>query len=158
MRGREAGGGRQEQGGGSRSQELEQKAADRHPFITKDWRENLHAYLGGILRNLAGVSLAIGGVEDHVHILMGLRATHSLASIMREVKSGSSEWVHSVVGKERFAWQPGYFGVTVSPSQLEKVRRYVLNQEEHHRHKTFEEEYMEMLKLAGIAYDERYVW
>jgi putative transposase len=131
---------------------------DRYPLITKDWNEDLHAYLGGILRNLNGVPLAIGGIEDHVHILMGLRATHSVANIMREVKGGSSEWVHSFIGKKSFGWQPGYFGVTVSPSHIEQVRRYVLNQEEHHRRKTFEEEYVEMLKRAGIVYDERYVW
>lgn len=131
---------------------------DRYPLITKDWRESLHSYLGGILKNLNGVPLAIGGIADHVHILMGLRATHSVADIMREVKGGSSEWVHSVAGKKCFGWQPGYFGVTVSPSYVEKVRRYILNQEEHHRRKTFEEEYVEMLKLAGIVYDERYVW
>ena len=117
---------------------------DRYPLITKDWRDNLHAYLGGI--------------EDHVHVLMGLRATHTVAGVMREVKSGSSEWVHNTVGKRSFLWQPGYFGVTVSPSQIEKVKAYILNQEEHHRHKTFEQEYIEMLKLAGIDYDQQYVW
>jgi putative transposase len=131
---------------------------DRYPTITKDWRENLHAYLGGIVKNLGGVPVAIGGIEDHAHILIGLRATHAIANVMRDVKSGSSEWAHATVGKRSFGWQPGYFGVTVSPSHLERVKRYILNQEEHHKHKTFEEEYLEMLKLAGIEYDERYVW
>jgi REP element-mobilizing transposase RayT len=127
-------------------------------MITKVWRDDLHAYLGGIVKNLEGTPLAIGGIEDHVHVLMGLRATHTVAGIMREVKGGFSEWAHSIVGKKNFSWQPGYFGVTVSPSQVEKVRRYILNQEEHHKRMTFKEEYIEMLKLAGIAYDERYVW
>ena len=77
---------------------------------------------------------------------------------LRDVNSGSSNWVHATVGKLNFNWQPGYFGVTVSPSHVEKVKRYILNQEEHHRHKSFEEEYIEMLKLAGIDYDECYVW
>ncbi|HWN08057.1 MAG TPA: IS200/IS605 family transposase [Pyrinomonadaceae bacterium] len=131
---------------------------DRYPLITPDWRNNLHAYLGGIVRNLNGVSLAVGGVVDHVHMLMGLRATHNLSGVMREVKGGSSEWIHNTVGKRSFVWQPGYFGVTVSPSQIEKVKEYILNQDEHHRHKTLEQEYLEMLKLAGIDYDERYVW
>jgi hypothetical protein len=89
---------------------------------------------------------------------MGLRTTHTVAGVMREVKAGSSEWVHSTVGKKSFVWQPGYFGVEVSPSQVEKVKQYILNQEGHHRHKTFEQEYIEMLKLAGIDYDERSVW
>ncbi len=131
---------------------------NREPFIGKDWRANLHAYIGGIIKTLGGTPLAIGGIEDHVHVLMGLRATHRLDYVLRDVKSGSSNWVHATVGKLNFNWQPGYFGVTVSPSHVEKVKRYILNQEEHHRHKSFEEEYIEMLKLAGIDYDERYVW
>jgi putative transposase len=131
---------------------------DRHPLITKDWRDNLHAYLGGIVKSLDGVPLAVGGIEDHVHLLVGLRATHTVAGVMREVKGGSSEWAHVTAGKKSFGWQPGYFGVTVSPSHVEKVKRYILNQAEHHRGKTFEQEYIEMLKLAGVAYDERYVW
>src|SRR6267378_6780185 len=96
---------------------------DRYPTITKDWRDNLHAYLGGIVRNVGGVPVAIGGIEDHAHILIGLRATHAIANVMREVKSGSSEWVHNTVGKSSFGWQPGYFGVTVSPSHIERVKR-----------------------------------
>ena len=131
---------------------------DRYPTITKDWRDNLHAYLGGIVRNVGGVPVAIGGIEDHAHILIGLRATHAIANVMREVKSGSSEWVHNTVGKSSFGWQPGYFGVAVSPSHIQRVKGYILNQEEHHRHKAFQEEYLEMLKLAGIDYDQRYVW
>jgi REP-associated tyrosine transposase len=131
---------------------------DRYPMITKDWRWNLHAYLGGIVRTLGGVPIAVGGIEDHVHALIGLCAAHSHADIMRELKGGSSEWVHATVGKKHFTWQPGYFGVTVSPSHLIRVRQYILNQEDHHRHKAFEEEYLETLRLAGIEYDERYVW
>jgi len=127
-------------------------------MITRDWRENLHAYLGGIVKTLGGVPIAIGGIEDHAHVLMGLRATQAIANVMREVKSGSSEWVHETIGKRSFSWQPGYFGVTVSPSHIERVRKYILNQEGHHQRKSFEEEYIEMLKLAGIEYDERYVW
>ncbi|MDQ1728870.1 MAG: REP-associated tyrosine transposase [Pyrinomonadaceae bacterium] len=131
---------------------------ERRPLITRDWRDNLHAYLGGIIRQLDGVPLAVGGIEDHVHVLMGLRATQNVAGIMREVKGGSSEWTHSVVGKKNFVWQPGYFGVTVSPSHLDKVKAYILNQEYHHRRLTFEQEYVKMLTLAGISFDERYVW
>lgn len=131
---------------------------DRYPSITKEWRNNLHAYLGGIIKNLSGVPVAISGIEDHVHVLMGLRATHRLDYVMRDLKSSSSEWVHQRIGQRNFSWQPGYFGVTVSPSQIEGVTRYIRNQESHHRARTFQEEYLEMLKLAGIEYDERYVW
>jgi putative transposase len=131
---------------------------DRYPMITSYWRDNLHAYVGGIVRNLGGVPIAIGGIEDHAHILIGRRATHRLDYVIRDVKSGSSDRAHATVGKRSFSWQPGYFGVTVSPSHLERVKRYVLNQQGHHRQKSFEEEYIEMLQLAGIEYDERYVW
>ena len=111
---------------------------DRYPLITKDWRDNLHAYIGGIVRNVSGVPVAIGGTADHVHALIGLRATHRLDYVMRDLKSGSSEWVHQTVGKASFVWQVGYFGATVSPSQVETVTRYILNQEEHHQHKSFQ--------------------
>ena len=67
---------------------------DRYPPINKDWRNNLHAYIGGIVKNIGGLPVAIGGIEDHVHVLMGLRATHRLDYVMRDLKSGSSEWVH----------------------------------------------------------------
>jgi REP element-mobilizing transposase RayT len=131
---------------------------DRYPAITNDWRDALHAYLGRIVKSLGGLPLAIGGIEDHAHILIGLRTTHRLDYVMRDVKSGSSEWVHGTVGKRTFGWQPGYFGITVSPSHVERVKRYIFNQAEHHRHKSFKDEYIEMLKLAGVEYDERYVW
>ena len=131
---------------------------NRVPMITKEWRTDLHAYLGGIVRGIKGVPLAIGGIEDHVHLLVGLRATHRLDYVLRDVKADSSSWVHEVVGRKKFEWQAGYLGVTVSPSEIERVRNYVLNQEEHHRRRTFQEEYLEMLRLSGIEYDERYVW
>jgi len=127
-------------------------------MLTKDLQSNMHAYLGGIVKNLKGVPVAVGGIEDHVHVLVGLRATHCLSDVLRELKSGSSEWAHVTASKKNFAWQPGYFGATVSPSQIEKVKQYILKQEEHHRRKSFQEEYLEVLRLSGIEYDERYVW
>jgi len=131
---------------------------NRVPLISKDWRANLHSYLGGIVRGINGVPLEINGVADHIHLLIGLRATHRLDYVLRDIKADSSAWVHKVIGQKKFEWQSGYLGLTVSPSQIERVRRYILNQEEHHRRKTFQEEYLELLKLSGIEYDERYVW
>jgi len=78
--------------------------------------------------------------------------------VLRDLKAGSSSWVHNTVGKKKFDWQPGYAGVTVSPSQVEKVKQYILNQEKHHRRQSFQEEFLALLKLSGIEYDERYVW
>ena len=130
----------------------------RMPFIAPEWRANLHAYLGGIVKGLDGVPLAIGGIEDHVHLLVGLRATHRLDYVLRDVKADSSIWIHKTVGLKKFEWQSGYLGLTVSPSQLERVKRYILNQEKHHRRQTFQEEYLEMLRLSGIEFDDRYLW
>ena len=126
-------------------------------LISSPWRERLHAYLGGVIRTLDGVPAAIGGVADHVHLLVGLRATHTLADVLRELKSVSSKWVHEEMGVPSFAWQEGYGAFTVSASQLENVRRYIQQQEEHHRTRTFREEYLALLQRSGAEFDERYV-
>ena len=131
---------------------------ERYPLILQKWRSDLHAYLGGIVKGLNGVPLAIGGVADHVHLLVGLRATHRLDYVLRDVKANSSGWVHKTIGQRKFEWQSGYLGLTISPSQVERVKRYILNQENHHRRKSFQDEYLELLKLGGIEYDERYLW
>ena len=131
---------------------------NRVPFIKSEWRYDLHAYLGGIVKGLNGVPVAIGGVEDHAHMLIGLRATHRLDYVVRDVKAGSSGWVHDCIRVKKFEWQGGYLGVTVSPSQIERVRRYILNQEQHHRRKSFQDEYLELLKLSAIEYDDRFIW
>ena len=99
----------------------------------------------------------INGPGDHIHILAGLKATHMLAEVLRQVKRGSSAWIHQH-GIRQFEWQEGYAAFTVSPSQVDPVRRYIANQEEHHRKKTFEEEYLELLRLSGVEIDERYLW
>ena len=131
---------------------------ERVASMQSDWRGRLHAYLGGIVNDLGGMPVTIGGVEDHVHLLIGLRATHRLADVLREIKSVSSKWVHEELNKPLFSWQEGYGAFTVSPSQLDAVKRYIANQEEHHHKKTFQEEYLEFLKLSGIEYDEKYLW
>ncbi len=131
---------------------------DRAPHMHERWRGRLHAYLGGIVRDLGGVPEGVGGVEDHVHALVGLRATHCLADVLREIKSSSSKWVHEEIREPSFSWQEGYGAFTVSASQIEAVKKYIAGQEEHHRRKTFREEYEEMLKLSGVEYNEKYLW
>lgn len=131
---------------------------DRLPIIANDWRSKLHAYLGGIVRNLKGVALAVGGIDNHVHLLVSLKATHCLSDFMRELKASSSGWVHREIGLKSFAWQVGYGAFTVSPNNIERVKNYVLNQEEHHRKQSFEDEYKGLLNVAGINYDEKYLW
>ncbi|MEO5713148.1 MAG: IS200/IS605 family transposase [Luteolibacter sp.] len=131
---------------------------NRVPAIAEVWRGRLHAYLGGVVRNVEGVPEAIGGVEDHVHLLIGLRATARLADVVRDVKAVSSRWVHDETGDRGFSWQEGYGAFTVSASQRDVVREYIAKQEEHHRMRTFQEEYVELLKRSGVEYDERYLW
>jgi len=127
-------------------------------LIAADWRPRLHAYLGGAAKTLEIVPEAIGGVADHVHLLLGMRATHRLADVMRDVKRTSSAWVHETIGEKGFEWQDGYGAFTVNVSLLETVRSYIAHQEEHHRKKTFQEEYIELLQRSGVEYDERYLW
>ncbi len=131
---------------------------ERRPWILDSWRERLHSYLGGILRGLNAVAQAIGGTTDHVHILAGLRATHCLADVLREVKSTSSGWVHKLVGTRLFEWQDGYGAFTVSSSDVESVKQYIRGQKDHHRKRTFQEEYLELLRESGIDFDERFLW
>lgn len=131
---------------------------DRSAHMHQDWRGRLHTYLGGIVNDLGGVPEAIGGVEDHVHLLVGLRATHRLADVLRDIKAGSSRWVHEEMKKPLFAWQDGYGAFTVSHSRIEAVKNYIAKQEEHHRKQSFQEEYLQFLKESGVEYDEKYLW
>lgn len=126
-------------------------------MIQPAWRGDLHAYLGGIIRTANGIAESVDGVSDHVHLLIGLRATHRLADVLREPKSVSSGWVHDQIGVRDFAWQEGYGAFTVSPSQRKTVRHYIEQQAEHHRTRTFREEYLELLRRSGVEFDQRYL-
>jgi len=132
----------------------------RYPFLSdKTIREEMHAYLGGTCKALESPVLIVGGVADHVHILCALTRNHSIAKLVGEIKRNSSKWVKTK-GKtlEKFAWQNGYGIFSVSQSQVERVRQYIAGQEEHHRKKTFQEEYRTFLKKYEVEHDERYIW
>lgn len=131
---------------------------NREPRIATEWRGRLHAFLGGVARNSGAIPEVIGGVDDHVHLLLGLPATACLANVVRDIKAVSSKWVHDEIGDRAFAWQEGYGAFTVSPSHREVVRDYIFRQEEHHRKRTFQEEYLELLRRCGVEFDERYLW
>ena len=131
---------------------------DRRALIADDWRGRLHAFLGGAMHTIAGIPEAVGGTSDHVHLLVGLRATHRLADVLREIKHSSSQWVHEEVGAKSFTWQEGYGAFTVSASRLDAVRRYIANQGEHHRRRTFQDEYVALLRRGGVDFDERFLW
>ncbi len=130
----------------------------RRPTILCEWEGRLYSYLGGILRGLGAVSVGIGGTNDHVHILAGLSATHRLSDVVRDLKSDSSKWLHGVTSNKSFQWQDGYGAFTVNRSDIEAIKEYIRGQKEHHRKKTFQEEYLTLLQESGVAYDERYLW
>jgi REP element-mobilizing transposase RayT len=131
---------------------------DRSPLITYELSPRLHEYLGGLIRTADAIPECIGGVADHVHLLVGLKATHTLSSFVQDIKQTSSRWVHETLGVKDFIWQQGYAAFTVSVSNLEAVKDYIANQPEHHRTKTFQEEYIALLRKHAVAYEEKYLW
>ena len=130
---------------------------NRSPMIDSIWQDRLHEYLGGIVKRLDAFPQGIGGIEDHVHLLVGFKATHRLSDFMRELKKSSSTWVQNEIGLKKFAWQDGYSAFSVSPTARPAVQRYIQNQEEHHRHKSLKEELIELLEKAGVEFDPKYL-
>ena len=131
---------------------------NRQPFLAEPIRERLFAYLGGIARENAMNALEIGGVADHVHLLLSIPASLPLSKAVQLVKGGSSHWLKATFPKMiDFAWQDGYAAFTVTWSQLDDVRAYIRSQPEHHRTKTFVEEYRSFLARHCIEYDEHYL-
>jgi REP element-mobilizing transposase RayT len=130
---------------------------NREPMIAATWRPKLFAYLAGTVEGLGARCEIVGGMEDHVHAMVRLRATHTLADFMRELKKSSSSWVHSDMDQRMFAWQDGYAAFTVSASISDQVRRYIENQAAHHRQRSFLEELKALLVLSGVEFDERYL-
>lgn len=131
----------------------------REPFIDRDLAPRLYAYVGGIVRNTGSVLLAVGGIEDHVHLLVSLGRRVCIADLVRDVKSNSSGWVHETFpDRSAFAWQSGYGAFGTSLSLLDRVRAYIADQEEHHKRESFQDEFRTFLTRHGLEWDERYVW
>ncbi len=131
----------------------------RFPFIDRELESRLWPYMGGIARENGMKALTIGGTTDHVHTLLSLPATLSVAKAIQLIKGGSSKWIHDQLPKYRkFAWQDGYGAFSVSASQMKQVISYIDGQKEHHRKRTFEEEFLEFLDKHGVEYDPRYVF
>ena len=114
--------------------------------------------MGGVARKVNAVPEAIGGVDDHVHLLLGMTAATRLSDAVHEIKAASSKWIHGEIGDLSFAWQSGYGAFGVSSSKRAQVRAYVRNQENHHRVRTFKEEYVELLNQYDVEFDERHLW
>jgi len=129
---------------------------NREPTIAASWRSRLHEYLGGTIAGLGGFPQQIGGVADRVHLLIGLKATHCVADVVRELKKASSVWVHNEIALSSFVWQEGNSAFTVSPTAREAVQEYIAHQSEHHRTKSFRKELVDLLAKAGIEFDPAY--
>jgi len=130
----------------------------RARIIESGWRSRLHDFLAGCLRTAGAKAHSVGGTDDHVHILMELRATHRLSDVVRDIKRASSLWVHEEIKLRSFAWQEGYGAFAVSRDHKERLRKYIRNQESHHRARTFQEEYLRLLKWYDVEYDQRFLW
>ncbi|BCU77015.1 IS200/IS605 family transposase [Luteolibacter sp. LG18] len=131
----------------------------REPWITRELEERIWSYMAAIARDNAMTALQIGGVEDHVHILLRAPATMALSKMAQLIKGGSSGWIRKTFPERKdFQWQDGYGAFTVSRSSIGDVTEYIRNQREHHRVKTFQEEYLAFLQRHEIDFDPRYVW
>jgi REP element-mobilizing transposase RayT len=132
---------------------------ERRRFINPKFQNELHPYIGGIIVDIGGEPIEIGGVADHVHLLAKLPASVSVADALRLIKTNSSKWAGERPDLVRtFAWQTGYSAFTVSKSQSGTVQKYIQNQEQHHRKKTFKQELVLLLEKNEIEYDRRYLW
>jgi putative transposase len=131
----------------------------REPWIRQEIEERVWAYLAGIAKKNGMHPIQIGGIEDHVHCLLSAPPTLAPAKIAQLIKGGSSAWIQETFPQLRgFGWQDGYAGFTVSKSNVPDVGEYIRCQREHHRTKSYQEEYIAFLQRHGIEYDERYVW
>jgi putative transposase len=130
----------------------------REPLVSPELRPRLWAYIAGIIRSQGGLALAIGGTADHVHILASLAKGKTIPNALREIKAGSSHWVHEAFPRLTFAWQEGYAAFTIGARALPQVKGYIARQEEHHRQVSFEEEFRSFLAEHNVEYDERYLW
>ena len=132
---------------------------ERLPFIAPKLESRLWPYMGGIARENKMKAIAVGGTVDHVHALLSLPSTMSFAKAVQLIKGGSSKWVHDTFHEhQKFAWQEGYGAFSVSSSQVDKTVAYIQRQKEHHRKRSFQDEFIDLLDKHGIEYDRRYVF
>ena len=131
----------------------------RECLIHSSWEEELYKYITGIIRNKEQKLLAINGMPDHIHILIGMRPSCNLSDLVREIKKSSNDFIkEKQFSKFKFQWQEGYGAFSYSHSDIENVYKYILNQEEHHKKKTFREEYVDLLKKFEVEYNEKYLF
>jgi REP element-mobilizing transposase RayT len=132
---------------------------NRAALMSKPWRSKAHDMLASIAHDRGFPTIVVGGVDDHVHLLMSLPKSQSISDCLRVLKATSSKWINDEFFPRRdFAWQEGYGAFAISPSHKEATIAYIENQEEHHRQRTFQDEYRDFLTRQGITWDEQYVW
>ncbi|NBC28045.1 MAG: IS200/IS605 family transposase [Bacteroidetes bacterium] len=132
---------------------------NRRSLIGNKWKDDLYKYITAIIQNNDHKLLQINGMPDYVHILFGLRPVQAISDLMKQVKQDSSIWINqNKLARGKFTWQEGYGAYSYSKSQLPRVIKYIQNQQEHHRKRTFREEYLALLKTHGVDYDERYIF
>lgn len=131
---------------------------ERHKIIAPEVQDHLWPYMGGIARDLEMKALSVGGMEDHVHLLLSLPSTVAVATAMREIKAASSRWMHESCGIPNFAWQEGYGAFSIGKAQEKATSAYVARQKEHHRKRDFKTEFLAFLKKHHIEYDPKFVW
>lgn len=131
----------------------------RENLIGNSWKTELHKYIAGIIKGKNQKSIIVNGMSDHIHAFIGLRPAMSISDIARDIKNNSSNFINdNKFVKGKFAWQDGYGAFSYSHSHIEKVYDYILNQESHHKKKTFKEEYLGFLKKFEVEYDEKYLF
>ena len=132
---------------------------NRYPFISEHIMEELFCYIGGTCKNLECNPIIVGGHNDHVHILCSLSRKITLMKLIEELKTHSSKWIKTKGQQyENFYWQNGYGGFSIHPKQIDSVKNYILSQNEHHKKRSFRDEYRAFLKEYDINYDEKYLW
>ncbi len=132
---------------------------NRISLIKSEWKIELYKYITGIVQNNGHKLIAINGMPDHLHVFIGMKPNQSLSDLMQDIKGDSSNWIHEKgFVKGRFEWQAGFGAFSYSISQIDKVVKYINNQTNHHKIKTFIEEYLDFLKKFKIPFDERYIF
>ncbi|MBI4222009.1 MAG: IS200/IS605 family transposase [Planctomycetes bacterium] len=132
---------------------------NRESWISSSLRERLYPYMCGIARENGLKVLCIGGTDNHIHILLSLDSTTSIAKAMQLIKGGSSKWIHETFPELRlFSWQEGYGAFSIGISNVDETKKYIENQEKHHRKESFRDEYLKFLRKNNIDFDEKYLW
>ena len=131
----------------------------REALIRKDWKDELEKYIGGIITNQTHKLLAIGAMPDHIHIFIGYNPTSLIPDLVEEIKTSSNDWIKlRKFSRFKFDWQKGYGAFSHSHSQLDTVIKYILNQEKHHKKRSFKKEYIEMLINYEVRYEDKYLF